>query len=152
MTEGTRPGAAAGPRTPVSHAFATSPLTAPLHSLRLTLPKLPKVGKELPDAPEADVMRLHSPLTRVFDRVGRGSALEVRDVDLKRNELHVRRAFSASEVLTPKSGDERLVRDVRIEVDAALRGGADLVNSSDTTGPTPAFCSSTAPTPRNARG
>lgn len=30
-------------------------------------------------------------------------------MDLKRNELHVRRAFSASEVLTPKSGDERLV-------------------------------------------
>ena len=54
-------------------------------------------------------------------RSGEVRALEVRDVDLKRNELHIRRAFSASEVLTPKSGDERLVpiapplRDILVE-------------------------------------
>ena len=97
------------------------------------LPKLPKVGKKLPDAPEADVivtllgnakgwLRVAIALAAYAGlRSGEVRALEVRDVDLKRNELHIRRAFSASEVLTPKSGDERLVpiapplRDILVE-------------------------------------
>jgi integrase len=97
------------------------------------LPKLPKVGKKLPDAPEADVIVMLLGNAKGWLRVaialaayaglrsGEVRALEVRDVDLKRNELHVRRAFSAGEVLTPKSGDERLVpiapplRDILVE-------------------------------------
>jgi integrase len=41
--------------------------------------------------------------------MGEVRALEVRDVDLERGRLLVRRAFSSDEVMSPKSGDERVV-------------------------------------------
>jgi integrase len=42
-------------------------------------------------------------------RSGEVRALEVRDVDLEQDRLRVRRALSADQLLTPKSGDERVV-------------------------------------------
>lgn len=85
------------------------------------LPTLPKIGKKLPLAPEPEDiaqllahaqgwLRVAIALASYAGlRSGEVRALEARDVDLKKDELHIRRAFSASEVLTPKSGDERVV-------------------------------------------
>src|SRR5262249_36776550 len=42
-------------------------------------------------------------------REGEVRAIEVRDIDLKQDLIRVRRAFSDDEVLTPKSGNERIV-------------------------------------------
>jgi integrase/recombinase XerD len=113
------------------------------------LPKLPKVGKKLPDAPEVDVivtllenakgwLRVAIALAAYAGlRSGEVCAIEVRDVDLKRNELHLRRASSAGEVLTPKSGDERLVaiapplRDILVEAARDKLPHARLVVRSD---------------------
>lgn len=85
------------------------------------LPPLPRQGRKLPDAPsDEDVAALlehtHGWLRvaialSVFAglRMGEVRALEVRDIDFKRNILLVRNALSADEVLPPKSGHERAV-------------------------------------------
>jgi len=93
------------------------------------MPKLWKEGRKLPDAPtpeEVAAMLTHSTgWLRVAValaayaglRCGEVRALEVQDVDLAANVLRVRRAFSENEVLTPKSGHERIV-----PIAAELRG------------------------------
>lgn len=85
------------------------------------LPKLPAKSRKLPDAPDAaEVIAMLANATgwlrvaialAVFAglRMGEVRALEVRDVDLKSDRLLVRRAFSADQVITPKSGHERIV-------------------------------------------
>ena len=85
------------------------------------LPKLPRASRKLPEAPPDDeVVTL---LAKAGDwlrvaialavyaglRQGEVRALEVRDVDFAGKRLLVRRAFSGSEVLTPKSTHERVV-------------------------------------------
>jgi len=57
-------------------------------------------------------------------RIGEARALEVRDVDLKRDRLLVRHARSADEVMPPKSGHERVVPlapDLRVVLEAVMR-------------------------------
>ena len=52
-------------------------------------------------------------------------AIEVRDIDLKQDLIRVRHAFSHDEVLTPKSGHERMVPivgDLRPLLVEAVRG------------------------------
>jgi integrase len=85
------------------------------------LPKLPKQSRKLPDAPSAAEvaamlqhangwLRLAIALAAFAGlRMGEVRALEVRDVDQAGARLLVRRAMSANEVVTPKSGDERMV-------------------------------------------
>ncbi|HTE64427.1 MAG TPA: tyrosine-type recombinase/integrase [Solirubrobacteraceae bacterium] len=85
------------------------------------LPSLPRPSRKLPDAPDdAEVAAMLTHATgwlrvaialAVYAglRSGEVRALEVRDVDLRRGRLLVRRAFSADDVLTPKSGHERVV-------------------------------------------
>jgi integrase len=88
------------------------------------MPKLappPRQSKKLPDAPsEGEVsamlatssgwLRLAIALSAYAGlRMGEVRALEVRDVDLERGFICVRHAMSAEEVMTPKSGHERLV-------------------------------------------
>lgn len=85
------------------------------------LPPLPKRGKKLPDAPTDEEVRALIEGTTGWIRTaialsvfaglrsGEVRALEVRDIDLIRGRIRVRRAFSAGEVITPKSGDERII-------------------------------------------
>ena len=85
------------------------------------LPKLPRASKKLPKAPlvsevvgvlaaaqgwlrTAIELGIHAGL-----RSGEIRAIEVRDVDLARRQIFVRRAYSAKEVLTPKDDEERTV-------------------------------------------
>jgi hypothetical protein len=56
--------------------------------------------------------------------VGEVRAIEVRDIDLKQDLIRVRRAFSDDEVLTPKSGNERMVAHRRRPSTASHRGGS----------------------------
>ena len=85
------------------------------------MPPLPKAGKKLPDAPTKEhVTKLLAnapgwlrPAIALAAyaglRAGEVRALEVRDVDLVGDRILVRRAFSADEVLTPKSTNERVI-------------------------------------------
>jgi integrase len=85
------------------------------------LPKLPKQSKKLRDAPTTDeVQQMLAHATGWLRpaialaalaglRMGEVRALEVRDIDFERDLLLVRRAFSLDEVMSPKSGDERVV-------------------------------------------
>jgi integrase len=85
------------------------------------LPPLPKPGKKLPDAPPKEhvltlLERAPGWLRPAIGlaayaglRAGEVRALEVRDVDVVNERILVRRAFSANEVLTPKSTHERVV-------------------------------------------
>lgn len=88
------------------------------------LPKLPRLFKDAPklsDAPSADEVRaflehadgwLHTAIAIAAYaglRVGEVCALEVGDVNLAERLLHVRRAISDTEVVTPKSGKGRTV-------------------------------------------
>ena len=92
------------------------------HLARLPdLPRLPRVGKKLPMAPTAAAVQIllenssgwmHVAIALAAYaglRGGEVRALEVQDVDFERDVILVRRAFSATEVLPPKSGDERVV-------------------------------------------
>jgi integrase len=100
------------------------------------LPKLPKQSKKLPDAPttkEVQLMLVHAEgwlriaiaLSALAGlRMGEVRAIEVRDVDLANGRLFVRRAFSSDEVMSPKSGDERVVPlspDLRAVLTDAIR-------------------------------
>ena len=100
------------------------------------LPPLPKAGKKLPDAPSHDhVQALLANATGWIRiaialasysglRMGEVRALEVRDVDLTRAHIIVRRAFSDDVVITPKSGHERIVPllpDLRDVLEVAMR-------------------------------
>ena len=85
------------------------------------LPRLHKEGRKLPAAPtraEVDAiiagargwLRVAVGLAAYAGlRSGEVRALEVRDVDLDGGVIHVRRALSDDEVVTPKSGDDRVV-------------------------------------------
>jgi integrase len=85
------------------------------------LPKLPKQSKKLPDAPtteEVQLMLAHAKgwlriaiaLSALAGlRMGEVRAIEIRDIDLEHDRLFVRRALSSDEVMSPKSGDERVV-------------------------------------------
>jgi integrase len=85
------------------------------------MPSLPKPGRKLPAAPsDEDVTKLlggargwlHVAVALAIYgglRMGEVRALEVRDIDFARSRIHVRRAFSADEVLSPKSTHERAV-------------------------------------------
>lgn len=110
------------------------------HLARLpSLPTLPRPGKKLPVAPPAAA--IHTLLTNTSGwmrsaialaayaglRSGEVRALEVQDVALIAGIVSVRRAFSADEVLSPKSGDERvvpLVDRLREIVASSLEGKA----------------------------
>ncbi len=100
------------------------------------LPTLPRTGRKLPDAPSDDEVRALLSCSESWLRTaialagfaglrsGEVRALEVRDVDFERGVLLVRRAYSADEVLTPKSGDERLVPlapELRTLLEVAVR-------------------------------
>jgi integrase len=90
-------------------------------SLMPQLPKLPARSKKLPAAPPMEVVervlgacagwhRVAIVLATLGGlRMGEIRALEVRDIDLDRDCLFVRRAFSAGEIVTPKGGDEETV-------------------------------------------
>jgi integrase len=92
------------------------------------IPRLWKEGRKLPEAPPLDdidkLVRASSGWVRTAIalaayaglRSGEVRALEVRDVDLDRGHILVRRAFSESELTTPKSGHER-----RVPIAPALR-------------------------------
>jgi integrase len=85
------------------------------------LPSLPRRGRKVPDVPGTEDVALMLARAQgwirptialaVFAglRMGEIRAIEVRDVDLKRDRILVRRALSGTEVMTPKSGHERLV-------------------------------------------
>jgi integrase len=85
------------------------------------LPRLHKEGRKLPHCPSRnEVERMLEGATgwlRVAValaayaglRLGEVRALEVQDVDLEQAALHVRGALSENELVTPKSGHERLV-------------------------------------------
>jgi integrase len=85
------------------------------------LPRLPKVGKKLPAAPSdheiakllagaSGWLRLAISLAVYAGlRMGEIRALEVGDVDRVHGRIEVRRALSADEVLSPKSGDDRVI-------------------------------------------
>ncbi len=85
------------------------------------LPKPPSPGRKLPDAPSRDEVEamldaskgwLHVSIALAAFaglRQGEVRASEVRDVDLKKQLIHIRRAMSESELVTPKSGHDRVV-------------------------------------------
>ena len=99
-------------------------------------PPLPRQSKKLPDAPsDEDVAAL---LTNAVGwlrtgislsvyaglRMGEARALEVCDVDFKRDRILVRHALSADEVVPPKSGHERVVPlapELRVVLEEAVR-------------------------------
>lgn len=100
------------------------------------LPPLPKASRKLPDAPDdAEVQAMLAKATGWLRiaialsayaglRMGEVRALEVRDVDLARDRILVRRALSADEVVTPKSGHERVIPlapELRSELEGAMR-------------------------------
>ncbi len=85
------------------------------------LPPLPKKPRKLPDAPSEEEIRKLLDASSGWLRIaillsayaglrqGEVRALEARDVDLENDRLMVRRALSAGDVMSPKSGDERVV-------------------------------------------
>jgi integrase len=100
------------------------------------VPPLPRQSKKLPDAPSdedvrqlldkaSDWLRVAIALsTNAGLRMGEVRALEVGDVDLERGRIIVRHAFSGGEVLTPKSGHERVVPiapELRVILEEAMR-------------------------------
>ena len=100
------------------------------------VPPLPPQSKKLPDAPsDEDVVQLLASAsgwlriaialsTNAGLRMGEVRALEVGDVDLARGLIVVRHAFSGSEVLSPKSGHERVVPiapELRVILEEAMR-------------------------------
>jgi integrase len=100
------------------------------------LPKLPRQSKKMPDAPtteEVQVMlanakgwlRIAIALSAFGGlRMGEVSAIEVRDIDLDHDLPFVRRALSSDEVMSPKSGDERVVpltTELRLILTEAIR-------------------------------
>ena len=84
-------------------------------------PKLPRQGRKLPDAPSTEEVQAMLAHAHGWLRVAVGlaayaglrqgevRALEVRDVDLVGERIVVRHACSGDEVLSPKSGHERVV-------------------------------------------
>lgn len=84
-------------------------------------PRMPRVGRKLPDAPSDEEVRamlarssgwLRTAIAlAIFAglRSGEVRALEVRDIDIAGSRILVRRALSEDEVLAPKSGHERIV-------------------------------------------
>ena len=96
------------------------------------LPTLPPKSRKLPDAPDAGevtAMLQHATgwvrtavaLSAYAGlRMGEVRALEVRDVDLAGGRLLIRRALSADEVVSPKSGHDRVV-PIAPELAAQLR-------------------------------
>jgi integrase len=118
-----RQGRGVPPRGPVK--FVRTVLRAAVDSGALaempTFPKVTRQGRKVPDAPsdaEVRAMRTHALgwlrtaiALAVFAglRMGEVRALEVRDVDLVSGRILVRRALSENEVMTPKSGHERVV-------------------------------------------
>jgi len=84
-------------------------------------PKLPRQGWKIPDPPSDAEVRILFAHARGWLRAaialavyaglrsGEIRALEVRDIDLTKGIILVRRAFSGDQVLTPKSGHERVV-------------------------------------------
>jgi integrase len=86
------------------------------------VPRQGKSGKKLPDAPDESEVRAMlkasvghwiRPAIALAAyaglRQGEVRALEVRDVDLNRGVINVRRALSETELTTPKSGNERVI-------------------------------------------
>lgn len=85
------------------------------------LPPLPKKPSKLPDAPGADEieklvdassgwLRTAIMLSAYAGlRQGEVRALEVQDVDLENDRILIRHALSADDVMSPKSGHERVV-------------------------------------------
>ncbi len=99
------------------------------------LPELPahqKGPEKLPDCPSTDEVLTAMRTARGWLRLaialaafaglrsGEVRALEVRDVDLAANVLHIRRAISGNEVLTPKGDKERDV-PIAPELEPLLR-------------------------------
>lgn len=86
-----------------------------------TLPRLHREGRKLPTCPSRDeVARLLDGATgwlrvavalgaHAGMRLGEVRALEIRDVDLSDGVIRVRRALSETQLVTPKSGHERVV-------------------------------------------
>ncbi len=100
-------------------------------------PPTPRQGRKLPDAPSDDEVRAmlaHAPgwlrtaiALAAFAglRMGEVRALEVRDVDVQGARILVRHALSEDEVMSPKSGHERVVPlspDLAEMIGEALRG------------------------------
>lgn len=119
------------------------------------LAPLPPQSRKLPDAPtrdEVEQMVKHAPAWLQLAialgafaglRLGEVRALEVRDIDLESKRILVRRAISgeAAEVVTPKSGHERVV-PIASALEAFLVGaikgkerGARVVTQLDGTTP-----------------
>jgi integrase/recombinase XerD len=101
------------------------------------IPRLEREGRKLPEAPSDEDVELilekargwlrYAAALTIFAglRQGEVRAIEVRDIDLKQDIIRVRRAFSDDEVLTPKSGHERivpLIGDLRPLLVEAVRG------------------------------
>jgi integrase len=100
------------------------------------VPALPRQSKKLPDAPSDEDVRRLLAVTQGWLRIavalavnaglrmGEVRALEVRDVDLEAGLLKIRHAFSADEVLTTKSGNDRVVPitpELRAILEEAMR-------------------------------
>jgi integrase/recombinase XerC len=99
-------------------------------------PALPRQSEKLPDAPsDEDVSTLLAGAAgwlrsgialSVYAglRMGEARALEVRDVDFKRDRFLVRHALSADQVMPPKSGHGRVVPlapELRVILEGAVR-------------------------------
>lgn len=121
---------------PTLRAFALGQFA----TLLKAVPKLPRLHKEsrkLPDCPsrrEVSAMlsgsigwlRVPVALGALAGlRLGEVRALEVGDVDFAENVIRIRRALSEDEVVTPKSGHERLVPmtdELRVVLEGAVCG------------------------------
>ena len=109
-----------GPANLVRTILRASVETGALGILR-EFPKLPRQGWKIPDPPSDAEVRILFAHARGWLRAaialavyaglrsGEIRALEVRDIDLTKGIILVRRAFSGDQVLTPKSGHERVV-------------------------------------------
>jgi integrase len=116
------------------------------------LPPLPRGSQKLPDCPDDTeieaILAVASGWLRIAIalscyaglRSGEVRALEVRDVDLRRGRLLIRRSISATEVVLPKNGKERSVPiapPLRPILEAAIKGKLPLarviVNQAGTT-------------------
>jgi integrase len=101
------------------------------------IPRMKREGRKLPECPSDEDVELilkkakawlrYAAALTIFAglRQGEVRAIEVRDIDLKQDLIRVRRAFSDDEVLTPKSGNERIVPiigDLRPILVEAVRG------------------------------
>jgi len=97
------------------------------------LPSIRRDKRKLPDCPETDEILAMLSVTQGWLhmaialaayaglRSGEVRAIEVRDIDLRRMRILVRRSISADEVTTTKSNEERMV-PIAPELEELLRG------------------------------